>query len=93
MIKAEGKYGGRKLVVVADENKITFNGVEDKEFSRLLQEELKERHPMGGTFFPEVNSRLNLVNTLANHFFDTLVDVSITGEEIEEIPSEEGVYY
>lgn len=69
-----------------------FNGEKNKYCEQLIFEELKERYPVGGTYYPEENETLNVYNVLENYFFDTRVKVTIEGD-MPTLPYEEGVIY
>lgn len=49
--------------------------------------------PIGGTYFPEKDSLLNIYNLLANYFFDSQVEPDVLEGEIEQLPYEEGRVY
>lgn len=95
-IKAKGKKNGVQMTVVfirvSGEDTYIFNhrlnmGLEDD-----IKAELKLRHPFGGTYYPEEQSELNVLNVLENYFFDERPEIETDGE-FETIPGEDGVIY
>lgn len=93
MITATGKYSGEKMKVQYENGKCTFNGKKDNILKMILDIELRERHSIAGTFYPEVDSNLNVYNVLQYYFFDDEPVIEVKDEEIEEMPCEEGVVY
>ena len=92
-ITAKGKKYGHKLTVEYDMKNVLFNGKEDELLEEELSELLEDPKPMGGTYYPPVDSLLNAYNILQYHFFDeSTEDIKVEGE-IEEIPHEEGTVY
>ena len=92
-ITAKGKKYGFKLTVEFELNKVLFDGQEDKLLEEELSELLEDPKPMGGTYYPPVDTLLNALNILQYHFFDEPAEeISVEGE-IEEIPYEEGKIY
>ena len=97
MIKAEGKYQGNDLCVFClkedEELFFLFNKSVDKGHEAIFRSILKDRHPVAGTFFPEEESMLNVLNVVQYYFFDEKPSlIEVTGD-IGEIPHEDGVIY
>lgn len=94
MIRVTGIKNGVKITVAcqARDGKISaeFDGYDilKPEFDSLI----KKQYPIGGTYFPPINSLLNAKNVLENYFFDKVKTVQID-EEIEQIPFEENRVY
>lgn len=77
MIKAEGKKGGKRLVVVFDDGKYTFNGKEDKGLEMELIALLKTEIPTFGTYCStNADDETNIIGKLREHFFDGYADVT-----------------
>ena len=97
-ITAKGQRNGKMLTVdaetVADTNiwRYRFNGKEDYELEAALERVAEERHPIGGTYYPNPGSGLYIISALS-WFFDKQPHFATTGMD-EEIPQEEdgGVY-
>lgn len=92
MIKATGKKDGEKMTVEYDNGKFLFNGIDDVYYTDELEYELSLTHAVGGTYFPQKDEPLNILNVLENYFFDEHADVE-TDEQIEEMESEYGRIY
>lgn len=92
-IIAKGKKYGSDLTVEFDTKKILFDGQEDPLLEDELCELLENPKPIGGTYYPPVDSLLNAMNILQYHFFDeSTEDITVEGD-IEEIPYEKGKIY
>lgn len=97
ILRAKGKKDGRDVSVVCkcqDRKKpvFLFNGERNECYEIFISADLRERHPMGGTYYPEENETLNVYNVLENYFFDARVKVKVEGK-MPTIPCEEGVIY
>ena len=97
MIKAEGKFQGNDLSVIClkedEELFFLFNESMDKGHESIFRGILKERHPIAGTFFPEEESMLNVLNVLQYYFFDSKPSSVEVEGDIGEIPYEPNVIY
>lgn len=87
---AKGLIGKQELLLEATiedgELVLDFDGGEDELLESTLLMQLKYAPAMGGTFYPEEKSLLNVVNVLQNDgFFTKLISIDIEGEE-ETIP-------
>ena len=96
IIKAKGIRNGKPLAVtflrVSGEDTYIFNHHLDESIESEIKTELKLRHPFGGTYYPEEQSELNILNVLENYFFDERPEIETDGE-FETIPGEDGVIY
>ena len=92
MIKAEGTKNGRQLRVEYVDGTYLFNGKVDFLYETEIEYELSKRHTVGGTYYPNRNDVLNVLNVIENWFFDRNVEAEVIGEEIPEIPNEGKVY-
>lgn len=97
MIKAEGKFHGNDLSIICmkedEELFFLFNRSVDKGLESVFRKIMKERHPIAGTFCPEEESMLNVLNVIRYHFFDeTPSSVEVEGD-IGEIPYEPNMIY
>ena len=97
MIKAEGKFHGNDLSVICmkedEELFFLFNKSVDKGHESVFRNIMKERHPIAGTFFPEEESMLNVLNVIQFHFFDEKPYSVEVKDDIGEIPFEKDVIY
>jgi len=89
-VTAKGLIGKQELLLEATiedgELVLDFDGGEDELLESTLLMQLKYAPAMGGTFYPEEKSLLNVVNVLQNDgFFTKLISIDIEGEE-ETIP-------
>ena len=89
-VTAKGLIGKQELLLEATiedgELVLDFDGVEDELLESTLLMQLKYAPAMGGTFYPEEKSLLNVVNVLqSGWFFKKLISIDIEGEE-ETIP-------
>ena len=87
---AIGKFGGEEIKleasIVDGELVILFDGEPNEMLEPIIMTELKYAPAMGGTFYPEEKSLLNVVNVLqSGWFFKELISIDIEGEE-ETIP-------
>lgn len=91
MVKAKG-YKGNTLIEVTAE---LIDGeiiIEPEEYQQEYKEMAAEQDPIGGSYYPDVNTLLCAYNVLENHFFDSLESIEVVGE-LEEIPCEENMVY
>jgi hypothetical protein len=97
IIKAEGRFHGRKMSVIClkedEELFFYFNKSIDKGIESVFRTILKKRHPIAGTFSPEEESMLNVLNVIQYHFFDDKPSSVEVEGDIGEIPLEEGKIY
>ena len=89
-VVAIGKFGGEEIKleasIVDGELVILFDGERNEMLEPIIMTELKYAPAMGGTFYPEEKSLLNVVNVLqSGWFFKKLISIDIEGEE-ETIP-------
>ena len=92
-VVAIGKFGGEEIKleasIVDGELMILFDGERNEMLEPIIMTELKYAPAMGGTFYPEEKSLLNVVNVLqSGWFFKKLISIDIEGEE-ETIPFDE----
>lgn len=92
-VTAKGLIGKQELVLEATiedgELVLDFDGGEDELLESALLMQLKYAPAMGGTFYPEEKSLLNVVNVLQNNgFFTKLITIDIEGEP-ETVPLED----
>ena len=92
-VTAKGLIGKQELVLEATiedgELVLDFDGGEDQYLESTLLMQLKYAPAMGGTFYPEEKSLLNVVNVLQNDgFFTKLISIDIEGEP-ETVPLED----
>ena len=69
-----------------------FNGQKEPLKEREFQKIMKKQNPIGGTYYPPVNSALNVYNVLENYYFDKLISIECD-EPLDEIPFEDGRIY
>lgn len=96
-IKAVGMHTGDTVEVICidvdDELHFFFNRGRDPALESIIRKILKERHSIAGTFFPEEESMLNVLNVIQYHFFDDApFSVEVEGD-IGELPHEDGMIY
>ena len=89
-VTAKGLIGKQELLLEATiedgELVLDFDGSEDETLESAFKMQLKYAPAMGGTFYPEEKSLLNVVNVLqSGWFFKKLISIDIEGEE-ETIP-------
>ena len=90
---AKGLIGKEEVLLEATiedgELVLDFDGGEDELLESTLLMQLKYAPAMGGTFYPEEKSLLNVVNVLQNDgFFTKLISIDIEGEP-ETVPLED----
>lgn len=97
-IKAVGKKGGYTITVVVtkDNGKYLYefsgcNSILFETLQGMIADELEEQYIIAGTYVPPVESDVNVLNVLTEHFFDE--PPQIEAEGIEEMPYEDGVIY
>ncbi|MCI3027698.1 hypothetical protein LMF32_00920 [Desemzia sp. C1] len=88
-ITATGKRRGEYLHVVVEDGKVMIDGEESEVYDYVLKDEVV---PIGGTFYPEPGSMMNIHNNLQHIFFDDAPKLKVEGD-IGEIPYEEGFVY
>lgn len=97
LIKAVGKISGREFTVhckmIDGEVCVLFNHQEHPLLERRFRAELEQRHPVAGTFYPEVESLTNALEVLRYYFFDAEPTITVDGDIGEEIPYEDDVIY
>lgn len=91
-IVAKGKVRNKRMIVICEDMKFTFDGKENKDLERLILSESESVPPIGGTYYPEKNTMLAVKSVLENIFFDELLAIDVTGD-IGTIPYEENVIY
>lgn len=84
-VTAKGLIGKQELLLEATiedgELVLDFDGGEDELLESTLLMQLKYAPAMGGTFYPEEKSLLNVVNVLQNDgFFTKLISLEVEGE-------------
>lgn len=94
-IIAKGKRNNESVVVTAEKTEDFWDIVVDKPehyFDFLY--ELRSRHPVGGTFYPEEGTGLYILAAIYGTWFfdDTNTEIE-TWDFEEEIPAEEGIIY
>ena len=92
-VVAIGKFGGEEIKleasIVDGELVILFDGERNEMLEPIIMTELKYAPAMGGTFYPEEKSLLNVVNVLqSGWFFTKLISIDIEGEP-ETVPLED----
>lgn len=93
MIKARGIKDGKKVEVIYNNKRFTFNGKESDEYESLIGMELRMFHPIGGTYFAEDEYEpLNIAEVLRCYFFDKPT-LDIESDEEQMLEAEEGVVY
>lgn len=91
MIKAKG-YKGSTLIEVSAELLDGEIVIEPEEYQQEYRDMATEQDPIGGTYYPDVNTLLCAYNVLENHFFDSLESIEVDGD-LEEIPNEKDLVY
>lgn len=96
-IKAIGQYHEQTVEVMCidmgDGLQFLFNMGKDPALEAVFRRILKERHPVAGTFSPEEESMLNVLNVIQYHFFDDAPSSVQVDGDIEEMPYEDGMIY
>jgi hypothetical protein len=92
-ITATGKKNGKTVKLVYEDGEFTFNGEHNILYEMEIESHKQAGHPVGGTYYPQKDSPLNLINVIESYFFDRNAVVQVQGADIEEIPYEEGVVY
>lgn len=88
-ISATGKHSGEYLHIVVEDGKTFVDDEESDIYDYLLKEVV---HSIGGTYYPEKGSMLNIYNNLQFNFFEDRPKIKVDGD-IGEIPSSEDVIY
>lgn len=94
-IVAKGIKKGRTITITAKNiDKRWIIDCDEKQFLPDLQREIRKRHPIGGTFYPEEGTGLYILSALWGTWFFDNTNTEIETEDFdEEIPVEEdGVY-
>lgn len=95
-IRAVGEHVGTVVettcVDVDGELHFFFNKGKDPALEEVFRMILKERHPIAGTFTPDEESMLNVLNVVQYHFYDDVPSVEVEGD-IGEMPYEDGMIY
>ena len=68
---------------------ILFDGLDDDISEYIFRQELSRQHPIGGTYYPPVNSLMNALNVLRTRMFESVESVEIIGD-IGTVPFEDG---
>lgn len=95
-ITARGMFDQRETEVICAERDGDMTFLFDKHKDMIkedyIRSEMAKRHLIAGTYTPEMNSMLNVLNVIQFHFFDDPPDINTTGD-FEEMPSDDGVVY
>lgn len=91
-IVARGKIRNKKMIVICDDMKFTFDGKENKPLEQLILDESESVPPIGGTYYPEKSTMLAIKSVLETIFFDELFDIDVTSD-IGTIPYEKNMIY
>lgn len=91
-IVARGKIRNKKMIIICDDMKFTFDGKENKPLEQLILDESESVPPIGGTYYPEKSTMLAIKSVLETIFFDELFDIDVTGD-IGTIPYEKNMIY
>lgn len=93
MLKAKGIKNGKKLTVVYHNKEFAYSTGDNPIYDLVLKGELSMRHVFGGTYYPDDDyDILNVINVLANYFFDEPTN-DISGDEYTTLLNEEGCVY
>lgn len=92
-ITATGQKDGKTVKLVYEDGEFTFNGGYNTLYEQEIEYERRAGHPAGGTYFPPIDSELNLINVIENYFFDRNALAEVTGVDIEPMESIEGRVY
>lgn len=88
-------FGAKKTVdCEINSNQITFlfDGKKDSYEEGAVRELMRLRKAIGGTYYPQTNSALNVYNVLSKYYFDKLISIKCD-EPLDEIPFEKGRIY
>lgn len=81
------------MTVVYSKKSFAYSTGDNPIYDLELEAELSARHLFGGTYYPDDDyDILNVINVLANYFFDKTAD-EVSGDEYQTLPSDEGVVY
>lgn len=88
-----GNFFNKKMKIEVKEKEILFNDAQDEFMLELLEMQLNNRPPFGGTYYPQdIYEDINIYNVLANYFFDDKPTIELI-ENLAPIPYEEGIVY
>jgi hypothetical protein len=95
MIKAKGIKNKEKITVIYNNNSFMFNGIGSEQYTDEIIAECKRFHAIGGTYYAEKwDEPLNIAEVLRNYFFDKpTLDIEMSGNDFQELPHEDGVFY
>lgn len=85
---ARGQRNGLETEVKIIEGNTFIDGDVNDSYDAALH----EQRPIGGTYYAEPDSMLNIYNNLKYFFFDRQAEVQVTGT-LEPIPYEDGLIY
>ena len=71
---------------------ITFNDIENPVYERFFRMHLERGYPIGGTWFPGIETMENAQSVLLEEIFDERPEIIVEGN-LQIIPYEEGVIY
>lgn len=94
-IKAVGIKDGERVIVYCcemDNIAFLFNNLKNSYMEQDMRNLMKRRYAIAGTFYPETESMLNVLNILQYHYFDEPPEI-VTEGEFEEMPHENNVVY
>lgn len=97
MIIAQGEYYNEDVVITVEGKDNDYTIDVEPEFlkeviKRIINDELKREHAMGGTYNPERKSLLNIYNVLQYYTFEENPKVIVKGD-IGTLPYEPDVIY
>lgn len=84
-IKATG-VGGKCVFDVSGCEKVLKGA-----YINALKQELRQQHPVDGTYIPEVDDPINILNVLRYYYFEDKPLIESNG--VPDMPYEEGVIY
>ena len=84
-----------EVLCIQEELELMFfcNGFEDPTLENRIRTMMKERHLISGTFIPDEESMLNVLNVLRFYFFDGNPSLVESKGNIGELPFEDGKIY
>lgn len=96
-IRASGEHAGAVVEIICidvdNEPHFFFNRGKDPALEAVFRRILKERRLIAGTFTPEEESMLNVLNVIQYHFFDDNPSSVQVDGDIGEMPYEDGMIY
>lgn len=93
MIRAKGTKNGKRMVVEYADGEYVFDGKTNYGLEAEIVMELRERHPIGGTYYTEKeDDPVNIENVLGNWFFDKPT-LEIETDYDFQLPYEKGRIY